>query len=240
MSSFLPARTRRWRSLVRRATTVGLAAAAALTGAVVPVALVTPAVAVAGNPLGARYDESGANVEFRIYSSRATRIELYLYRVATGSQEAAALPLAKDSATGVWSVTAPVATLRDQYGITGPVYYGYRAWGPNWPYNPAWTKGSTTGFVADVDTAGNRFNPNKLLTDPYARELTHDPLTPNGPSKTVYGTGPSSRAVDNGVPAPKGIVLAAHATSTGSKPTRALKDDIVYEAHVRGLGAVDQ
>lgn len=35
--------------------------------------------------------------------------------------------------------------------------------------------------------------------------------------------------------APKGIVLAGDTQSTGVKPTRALKDDVVYEAHVRGL-----
>ena len=45
-------------------------------------------------------------------------------------------------ATNVWSKTASVATLKNTYGITGTVYYGYRAWGPNWPYNAAWTKGS--------------------------------------------------------------------------------------------------
>ncbi|MGW0773911.1 glycogen debranching protein [Streptomyces sp. NPDC002835] len=235
MSSVHPACTRRGQRLVLRGATVGLAAAAALTGAVAPTPLVPPAAAAAYGPLGAHYDASRANVRFRIYSSRATRIELYLYAAPTGAQEAAALTLTKDSATGVWSTTVPVTTIRQQYGITGPLYYGYRVWGPNWPYNPAWTKGSTAGFVADVDAAGNRFNPNKLLTDPYARELTHDPLTPNGPSKTVYGTGPSYRSVDNGVQAPKGIVLAADATSTGSKPTRALKDDVVYEVHVRGL-----
>jgi isoamylase len=33
----------------------------------------------------------------------------------------------------------------------------------------------SAGFVSDVDAQGNRFNPNKLLFDPYARELSHDP-----------------------------------------------------------------
>ena len=60
--------------------------------------------------------------------------------------------------------------------IDGAVYYGYRAWGPNWPYNASWTKGSAAGFISDVDASGNRFNPNKLLLDPYALELSHDPI----------------------------------------------------------------
>ena len=30
------------------------------------------------------------------------------------------------------------------------------------------------GFIADVDADGNRFNPNKLLTDPYALAFSRD------------------------------------------------------------------
>lgn len=85
----------------------------------------------------ARYDPTGTTITFRIFSSRATRIDPYLYRTALGSQKAAVIPLAKDSATNVWSASVPVSTLQGQYGITGPVYYAYRAWGPNWPYDPA-------------------------------------------------------------------------------------------------------
>ena len=91
--------------------------------------------------------------------------------------EAAKYVLTQD-ANDVWSVTVPVSALRAA-GVSGTVYYGYRAWGPNWPYHPGWTKGSATGFVSDVDAAGNRFKPNKLLFDPYALELSHDPLNPN-------------------------------------------------------------
>ncbi|MFI6558917.1 alpha-amylase family glycosyl hydrolase [Streptomyces sp. NPDC050534] len=239
MSPLTPARNRRRRLLRRRAATVGVAVAAALTGLTVPAPLARPAAAAAGGPLGAHYDATGANVEFRVYSSRATRVALYLYQSATGATEVAALPLTKDSSTGVWSLSVPVTTIRNQYGITGPLYYGYRAWGPNWPYDPAWTKGSSAGFVADVDAAGNRFDPNKLLTDPYARELSQDPVTPGGADSTAYGTGPQYRTVDDGDRAPKGIVLPDDTTSTGTKPTRALKDDIVYEVHVRGLTEKD-
>ena len=49
----------------------------------------------------------------------------------------------------------PVADLAAK-GIKGPVFYGYRAWGPNWPYDPAWQKGSATGFKSDIDADGNR------------------------------------------------------------------------------------
>ncbi len=185
--------------------------------------------------LGARYDATQSNITFKVYSSRATRIEVWIYKYASGFQEKVKYVMVKDAATSIWSKTASVATLQNTYGITGTVYYGYRAWGPNWTYNSSWTKGSTLGFIADVDAQGNRFNPNKLLLDPYAREMSHDPTTPTQTDGTIYASGPSYRAVDTGWKAPKGIVLASDSTPTGTKPTRALKDDVVYEVHVRGL-----
>jgi isoamylase len=188
--------------------------------------------AINASQLGAAYDAS-SNVNFKLYSSRATRIELYLYSAASGSQEKARVVMTKGSGN-IWSASVTASALAG-YGITGTVYYGYRAWGPNWPYNAAWTKGSATGFISDVDSAGNRFNPNKLLNDPYARELSHDPTTPSNGDGTVYASGALYRNIDNGTVAPKGMVLAADSTSIGTKPTRAFKDDVVYEAHVRGL-----
>lgn len=182
--------------------------------------------------LGGRYDGAQTSVTFRVYSSRATRIAVYVYATPSGSAENAVYLLTK-GAGDIWSTTVTVATLQAA-GVTGAVYYGYRAWGPNWPYQAGWTKGSATGFLADVDAAGNRFNPNKLLLDPYAREISHDTAIPDG-SAGDYATGPVKRTVDTGPIAPKGIVLAPDATGVGTKPTRAFKDDIVYEVHLRGL-----
>jgi isoamylase len=39
--------------------------------------------------LGAQFDASGSQLTFRVYSSRATRIELFLYSRPTGGDEAA-------------------------------------------------------------------------------------------------------------------------------------------------------
>ena len=203
--------------------------AALVTGAL----LGAPAwAAINPNKLGAAYDATKANVTFKVYSSKATRIELYLYSTATGSAEKARYVLTNTG--GIWSATIPTSTLSSQ-GLGGTLYYGYRAWGPNWPYNASWTKGSSLGFISDVDAAGNRFNPNKLLTDPYALELSHDPTTATMTNGTIYASGAAYRAIDSGSSAPKGIVLAGDTQVTGTKPTRALKDDVVYEAHVRGL-----
>ncbi len=170
---------------------------------------------------------------FRVYSASATRIAVYVYAAPAGEQEKASYLLARDGAN-VWSATVSVADLRAA-GVTGTVYYGYRAWGPNWPYDPAWTKGSAAGFVSDVDAQGNRFDPNKLLLDPYAREVSHDPLTAANPDGSGYGSGPAHRTTDTGPTAPKGIVLATDGTGTGTKPARAFKDDVVYEVNLRGL-----
>lgn len=188
--------------------------------------------AINPNQLGAAYDATKANVSFKVYSSKATRIELYLYSTATGSAEKARYVMTNTNS--IWSVTLSTSTL-SSLGLSGTVYYGYRAWGPNWPYNASWTKGSGLGFVSDVDASGNRFNPNKLLTDPYALELSHDPTTPTMTNGTIYASGATYRNIDSGASAPKGIVLAGDTQATGTKPTRALKDDVVYEAHVRGL-----
>jgi glycogen operon protein len=183
--------------------------------------------------LGAKYDATRSNITFRLFSSRATRIELDLYAVSYGAPELAKYLLTKDT-DNVWSVTVPAADLRAA-GIGEAVFYGYRAWGPNWPYSSDWSKGSAAGFIADVDTSGNRFNPNKLLFDPYALELSHDPLNSSNIVTAVFASGQNNRTLDSGPKASKGIVLAIDASSTGTKPTRAEKDDIIYEVHVRGL-----
>ena len=189
--------------------------------------------AINASQLGASYDATRSNAKFKVYSSRATRIELYLYSSATGATEKARYLMTLGSG-GVWSLSISTATL-NSIGLSGTLYYGYRAWGPNWPYNASWSKGSAAGFIADVDASGNRFNPNKLLSDPYALELSHDPSTPTMNNGTIYASGALYRNLDSGASAPKGIVLAGDTQSTGTKPTRAFKDDIVYEVHLRGL-----
>ena len=206
--------------------------------------------------LGGQVAANGTAVTFRVYSKAATRMEVYLYRQATGAAHAVRYVMARPVGSSVWNVTVPVASLRSlgfDIDPTNPaklftnIYYGYRAWGPNWPYNAAWTPGSSAGFISDVDTAGNRFNPNKLLLDPYALEVSHDYLsaavTPALTDSTLYASGATDRVRDSGASAPKGIVampfgqgfqqLSTQATT--GRPTRHQREDILYEAHVRGL-----
>ena len=123
---------------------------AAFTSALLALAclpfLASPAVAaINAIGLGASYDSTQSNVIFRVYSSRATRIEVYLYASPMNSAEVLSFPLSANSSTYIFSISIPVARLKAA-GITGPVYYGYRAWGPNWPFSNSWTKGSSAGF----------------------------------------------------------------------------------------------
>jgi glycogen operon protein len=184
--------------------------------------------------LGASYNSTRSNIIFRVYSSRATRIEVYLYKTAMGATEALRMPLTADPTTHIFSASIPNSRLKAA-GLAIPLYYGYRAWGPNWPYSRTWTKGSATGFISDVDGQGNRFNPNKLLIDPYAREISHDPINATWTDGTIYASGASYRTLDSGIIAPKSIFWQPDTQSTGIKPVRAQKDDIIYEVNMRGL-----
>jgi isoamylase len=61
--------------------------------------------------LGARYDPVGSNIVFRVYSSRATRIELHLYAEPNESPALATYVLTRDAAD-IWSASVRMADLR--------------------------------------------------------------------------------------------------------------------------------
>ena len=187
----------------------------------------TPDAAAPFQPtLGAHWAADGSAVTFRVASTRATRIELELFDQPTGAAPIRSIVL--DNAGSVFSTQVAAADL------PATIYYGYRAWGPNWPFDPAWQPGSDAGWIADVDSAGNRMNPNKLVFDPYALELSHDPVTPAQGDGTAYATG-THRDLDSAAIAPKGIVLHETQVDFGAHPTRALRDDVIYEVQLRGF-----
>jgi isoamylase len=183
--------------------------------------------------LGGRYNADKTAVTFRVRSERATRVEVWIYKAAMGHPEILRQQLTSEGA-GRWATTVSTSTLTAR-GLTGAIYYGYRAWGPNWTYSPAWTPGSPAGFITDVDGEGNRFNPNKLLFDPYGLELSHDPSNPGNTDETIFNSGATDRLRDSAPVAPKSIVIDLTTGGFGSKPTRAFKDEVIYEVHVRGL-----
>jgi isoamylase len=92
-------------------------------------------------PLGATWD--GLGVNFALFSSHATKVELCLFD-ETGQEELERVEL-PEYTDEVWHGYVPHAR-------PGTVY-GYRVHGP---YEP---------------DAGHRFNPHKLLIDPYAKQL---------------------------------------------------------------------
>ena len=184
--------------------------------------------------LGARVDEG--QVTFAVYAPAATRVELELYEQATGVDAYASYPMAKDP-RGIWRAVLS--------GVAEGSLYGFRCWGPNWPYDPAWARGgSAAGFISDIDDNGNRFNPNKVLFDPYAREISHTLLSEQieqaGGDQGIFGTGSEEyagrarREHDTGRLVPKGIVIADQPW-TAPRPRLAPEQSAIYEAHIRSL-----
>jgi isoamylase len=172
--------------------------------------------------LGATIDDAQSVVTFRVFSSRATRLEVWIYDTPFGFAEKLTAEMTVDP-QNVWSKTIPLGDLAGK-GVTGTIYYGYRAWGPNWKFDPSWTKWGQKGFVTDVDADGNRFNPNKLLLDPYAREVSHDPKTSSQTEDKIYRSGSDQRTTDTGDVAPKGIALRSDTgTMANIRPIRLTK-----------------
>lgn len=178
-------------------------------------------------PLGAHY--LGNNVTFAVYSKNATHILLEIYENATGEEAKYDYWLQKNPDDHIWRAHLE--------GIPQGTFYAFRCWGPNWQYYPNWQRGnSNIGFKADVDDQGNRFNPNKVLYDPYAREISHDKQ-----NSAIYATGDLiyngiiCREYDTGKLSPKGIVLGGDGPSTGQRPYLPPEKAAIYETHVRGL-----
>ncbi|MFO0547752.1 MAG: alpha-amylase family glycosyl hydrolase [Polyangiaceae bacterium] len=180
----------------------------------------------------------GSTLDIVVGSTRATRIDAYFYAEAAGSSEVLVRTLEHAEGSTDFTLSVTRAEL-DAAGLTGVVYYGLRAWGPNWPWDAAWTPGSEVGFIADVDAQGNRFNPNKLLIDPRAREISHDPIRPDMLDGSVYRTGLDNRAKDSAPVAPKSIWVEPATPADEARPTQSLADDTIYEVHVRGFTMSD-
>ena len=184
-------------------------------------------------PLGTHPSADG--VSFAVHAPAATRVQLEIYPEALGADATDTFLLAK-GADGVWRGKLQ--------GLQLGALTGYRVWGPNWPYIDGWTPGSDLGFIADLDEDGNRFNPNKVLFDPYSREITHnvytDQLHQFGVNDGVFGTGGDlvdgapRRLIDTGRYAPKGIVIAED-TYVTPKPHIPGEKSVIYEVQVEQL-----
>ncbi len=160
-------------------------------------------------PMGASLTGDGVN--FAVFSAHAEMIELCLFS-SDGRKETARLPI-RDRDGDIWHIHVG--------GLTAGCVYGFRAHGPYAPER------------------GHRFNPHKLLLDPYARALEgrlkwSDALmgyrigSPKG--DLSYDTRDSAFAV------PKAVVTDPSFGWGTDQPPRTLRaDSLIYEAHVRGL-----
>lgn len=186
--------------------------------------------------LGACLTNTG--LQFRLFSQNATRMEVCLFRDIQNQDALKCFELERYPATDIWRTDISDQELADLKLKDATVYYGYRVWGPNWPYDPAWRPGTDVGFITDVDGDGHRFNPNKLSLDPYALEISHgmDQVA----DMTIFETGPLHRTRDSARSAPKGVITEQKFKPfAASKPTRAFKDDVIYEVHVKGFTKSD-
>ncbi|MGP0018318.1 MAG: glycogen debranching protein GlgX [Candidatus Sulfotelmatobacter sp.] len=159
-----------------------------------------PVEAGSPHPLGATPSPAGVN--FSLASSNATGVELLLFS-------------AHDS-------LEPIQTIRfDPYlnktfhfwhafvrGLKPGAHYAYRVDGR-------------------FDSAGQRFNKNKVLIDPYAR----------GNSNSLWDRGSACTPADNLGASMRSVVIDASGYDwEGDKPlNRPMEEIIIYEAHVRGF-----
>ena len=159
--------------------------------------------------LGAEF--TGEGTHFAVFSAHAEQVELCLFS-EDGREETDRLPLPKREGD-VWS--GYIAGLRP-----GTVY-GYRAHGP---YEPA---------------AGHRFNPNKLLLDPYAKQVLGEIEWNDALYGYRIGDPAEDLSFDERDSAPfmvKGVVQDPDFDWAGDAAIRRpWTETIIYEAHVRGM-----
>ena len=157
-------------------------------------------------PLGASVTAGGLN--FAVYSAHADAVELCLYD-DSGCREIARMALTGRSGD-VWHG-------RLDGGTAGQVY-GWRVHGP---WAPA---------------QGHRFNPNKLLLDPYAREIVgrFDWQAAHRGDDPANASRPDTR--DNGADALKArVVDETYDWQGDASPAIGWSDTVLYEVHVRGF-----
>ncbi|KAA9149814.1 glycogen debranching protein GlgX [Microbacterium lushaniae] len=148
----------------------------------------------------------GNGTNFALFSEGAERVELCLFG-EDGSETRVDLV---DVDAYVWHAYLP--------SIQPGQRYGYRVHGP---YDPA---------------NGQRFNPNKLLLDPYAKAV--DGQVQWGQSVFGYNFGdPGSRNDEDSAAAMmKGVVVSPFFDWSGDRqPKTPYADSFIYEAHVKGL-----
>jgi len=165
-----------------------------------------------GSPavLGAHWDGEGTN--FALSSEHATAVELCLFEGPDDSRETVRVPLRERTGT-VWHAYLP--------DVQPGQLYAYRVHGPWAP------------------TQGHRFNPAKLLLDPYARAISGSIRWTDALSGYVVGHPeqdlvPDPRDSAGGLP--KSVVVESAFTWADDRlPRTPWSDTVIYECHVKGM-----
>ena len=160
-------------------------------------------------PLGATWDGLGTN--FAVFSAHAERIDLCLFD-PSGKRQIAQFTL-PEFTDEVWHGYLPNA----QTGLL----YGYRAYGPYEPQN------------------GFRFNPHKLLLDPYARRIAGELKWSDALFGHRVNSPRADLSFDRRDSAPgmvKAVVTDESFNWADDRPPNVpWSDTVIYEAHLRGL-----
>jgi len=163
----------------------------------------------APHPLGATWDGRGTN--FALFSANAEKVELCLFD-NNGRREIERIAL-PERTEDVWH-----GYLND---VAPGQLYGYRVHGR---YEPE---------------RGFRFNPHKLLVDPYAKELTGRLVWSDAHFGYRAGSVRADLSFDrrdNARGMPKSVVIdPAFTWGEDRRPSIPWEDTIIYEAHVKGL-----
>jgi len=161
-------------------------------------------------PLGATW--TGAGVNFALFSAHATKVELCLFDDAQSVKESERIALSEQTDM-VWHGFLPDARPNQ--------LYGYRVHGPYEPAN------------------GHRFNPNKVVMDPYAKSVARTIRWSD--EMFGYRVGAPEEDLsfddrDNAPFAPLAAVVDPAFTWGDDRPPRTpWHNTIIYEMHVRGF-----
>ncbi|MEM7203074.1 MAG: glycogen debranching protein GlgX [Planctomycetota bacterium] len=163
---------------------------------------------VAGRPEPLGATLDGGGTNFALFSAHAERVELCLFDAS--GRETARLPL--PGRTGdVWHGHAA--------GVGAGQRYAFRVDGP---YAPA---------------AGHRFNPHKLLLDPYARAID-GPVLGRPAMVTGGGEPPALNPHDSAAVMPRGVVVDdTFDWQDDAAPGVPWASTVIYELHVKGMTA---
>ena len=150
------------------------------------------------SPLGATFD--GTAVNFALFSEQATRVELCLFDSPEAKTESDRIAL-PERTHQVWHGYLP--------DLRPGQIYGYRVHGPNEP------------------SRGHRFNPRKILLDPYAKIIARDFVWDDAvldPEQDTAACATLARVADT-----------AFSWNNDGPPRTPWPQTVIYELHVKGF-----